>query len=221
MQPESEMMQRGRFITVEGGEGVGKSTNISFIRDLLEQDGHSVVVSREPGGTALSEQIRSLLLDATQTDMSAMTELLLIFAARAQHLDERILPALASGQWVLCDRFTDATYAYQGGGRGFDETLIAQLETLVQGELRPDLTLVLDIDPEEGMARARERAALDRFEQEKLAFFARVRDNYRRRAEASERHVLIDASQPLSEVQSGIRCQLQKFLERTRQKVSS
>lgn len=215
------MTQRGRFITVEGGEGVGKSTNISFIRDLLEQEGHSVVVSREPGGTALSEQIRGLLLDATQTDMSAMTELLLIFAARAQHLHERILPALASGQWVLCDRFTDATYAYQGGGRGFDETLIAQLEALVQGELRPDLTLVLDIDPEQGIARARERAALDRFEQEKLAFFARVRDNYRRRAETSERHVLIDASQPLSSVQSGIRCQLQKFLERTRQEVSS
>lgn len=209
-------ISRGRFITVEGVEGVGKSTNIDFIRQALQVAGHTVVVSREPGGTELAESIRELLLAPRDEPMSHMTELLLIFAARAQHLQQRIEPALAAGNWVLCDRFTDATYAYQGGGRGFDQAVIAQLETLVQGSLRPDLTLILDIDPELGLARARQRAELDRFEQEKLAFFARVRDNYKSRAANSPRHVMIDAGQSLSDVQADISGHVQTFLQQER-----
>lgn len=201
----SERQSRGCFITVEGIEGVGKSTNMDYIRGYLEERGHEVVMTREPGGTELAEKIRALLLTPMDEAMADMTELLLIFAARAQHLAQVIRPALEQGSWVLCDRFTDATYAYQGGGRGMDQKAISVLETLVQGDLRPDLTLILDLSPEQGLARARQRAALDRFERETIAFFERVREDYLQRAAARPGAVVIDAGQTLERVQQQIR----------------
>ncbi|MEL0191618.1 MAG: dTMP kinase [Halieaceae bacterium] len=191
----------GKFITIEGGEGVGKSTNADFILSVLESRGCEVVVTREPGGTALGEALRSILLSPDIESPVAMAELLIIFAARAQHLTTVIEPALAAGKWVLCDRFTDATYAYQGWGRNIDQRAIASLEQLVQGARRPDLTVLLDMDPSLGLARAKERAELDRFEQEELAFFNRVREGYLARAkEEPAGWLIIDASKTLDEV---------------------
>ena len=193
---------RGRFITVEGGEGVGKTTNLAYIRASLEAAGKTVRVTREPGGTPVAEQIRGLLLDPLNKGMSADCELLLVFAARAEHLARTIEPALTAGEWVLCDRFTDATYAYQGGGRGLSQRRIAELETLVQGALQPDLTLLLDVPAHIGLARAGERGSLDRFEQEEAAFFERVRGVYLERANAApERFRIIDAGASLEQVQ--------------------
>lgn len=204
---------RGRFITVEGGEGVGKTTNLEYIRRALEAAGLRVRVTREPGGTPLAEQIRGLLLDPLNKGMSADCELLLVFAARAEHVERVIRPALAAGEWVLCDRFTDATYAYQGGGRGLSQARIHELETLVQGQLRPDLTLLLDVPVALGLSRAGERGTLDRFEQEEVAFFERVRQSYLQRAEAEpQRFRVIDASRNLAEVQAQIDCALQAIL---------
>lgn len=203
----------GKFITLEGGEGVGKTTNLQYITQLLTSRGIDFVVTREPGGTRLAENIRTLLLGDHEEEVSEMTELLLIFAARAQHLSKVIMPALAAGKWVVSDRFTDATYAYQGGGRGLNEQTIAQLERIVQGDLRPDLTLVLDLAPEIGLERARKRAALDRFEREKLEFFSRVREAYRQRAMLEpKRCILIDASLPLDQVQHDILEALERVL---------
>lgn len=199
------MAERGRFITMEGTEGVGKSTNLAFVKQWIEAQGHRVLVSREPGGTPLAEQVRELLLAQREEPVDATAELLLVFAARAQHLNQVINPALARGEWVLCDRFTDATYAYQGAGRGLDTQLITDLEQRVQGDLRPDLTIVLDIEPEVGLARASARAELDRFERESLDFFDRVRQGYRARIEsAPKRYALIDAGQSLAAVQKDI-----------------
>lgn len=172
---------RGRFVTVEGVEGVGKSTNVAFVATTIEAAGHTVRVTREPGGTPLAEAVRQLLL-APGSRIGPVAELLLVFAARADHLREVIEPALAAGEWVVCDRFTDASYAYQGGGRGLPETTIAALEALVQGPLRPDLTLLLDAPPAVTEDRLRERAPADRFELEEGAFFARVRAAYLDRA---------------------------------------
>ena len=202
-------MQKGLFITLEGGEGAGKSTQMAFVQQMLQQRleaaGKALHVTREPGGTELSEQIRGLLLDHRQTAMDSDTELLLMFAARAQHLAQLIKPALAAGDWVLCDRFTDATYAYQGGGRGIEMARIAQLEDWVQGSLRPDLTLLLDLPIDVGMARAGERGELDRFEREKLDFFEKVRGTYRERAAAEpERFRIIDAAQDIVQVKQQI-----------------
>lgn len=195
----------GRFITVEGGEGVGKTTNLEYIRAALERAGKSVRVTREPGGTLLAEQIRGLLLDPLYRGMSPDCELLLVFAARAEHLAQVIRPALAAGDWVLCDRFTDATYAYQGGGRGLSQQRIAELERLVQDGLQPDLTLLLDVPVTLGLSRAGARGALDRFEQEELAFFERVRQSYLARAAADPvRFRVVDASLPLPDVQAQI-----------------
>ncbi|UCE88293.1 MAG: dTMP kinase [Pseudomonadota bacterium] len=203
----------GLFITVEGGEGVGKSSNIAFIRKFLEDSGKTVLSTREPGGTTLGERIRALLLDARHDAMSDDTELLLMFAARAQHLDEVIRPALARGEWVLCDRFTDATYAYQGSGRGIDTGRIAQLEQWVQGNLRPDLTLLLDMPVAEGLARAGERGAPDRFEREQLEFFERVRTGYLALAKAHpERYRVIDSARALEDVQAQIAAVLTEVL---------
>lgn len=191
----------GKFISIEGGEGVGKSTNADFIQSVLESRGCEVVVTREPGGTALGEALRSILLSADIESPVAMAELLIIFAARAQHLTTVIEPALAAGKWVLCDRFTDATYAYQGWGRNIDQRAIASLEQLVQGARRPDLTVLLDMDPSLGLSRAKERAELDRFEQEELTFFNRVREGYLARAkEEPARWLIVDASKTLDEV---------------------
>jgi len=196
----------GMFITLEGTEGVGKSTALRFLQEQLQQAGLPVVVTREPGGTLLAERIRGLLLAREAEPMSVMTELLLVFAARAQHLEQVVIPALQAGQWVLCDRFTDATYAYQGGGRGVPLADIATLETLVQGNLRPDLTLWLDSPVEVGLTRAAARQELDRFEQEKAVFFERVRHEYARMAaEFPQRYRRIDATQDISGVQAQIR----------------
>ncbi len=195
-------MTRGKFITIEGGEGAGKSTNIDFIQDYLEKNGISVVVTREPGGTELSEQIRHILLDNQSTNMSDDTELLLMFAARAQHIKELIVPSLQEGKWVVCDRFTDATYAYQGGGRGMDMQKIAHLEEWVQGNLRPDLTIILDLPVEIGMHRAGKRSDPDRFESENHDFFNKVRDTYLTRAKTNpSRYAVIDAAPSLVNVQ--------------------
>jgi len=196
---------KGSFITVEGIEGVGKTTNIDFIHQQLLSAGKEVVLTREPGGTPLGEAVRGLLLDPAYTGMDSTCELQLMFAARAEHLAKVVWPALEQGQWVLCDRFTDATYAYQGGGRGIDSGVIAKLETLVQGDFRPDLTLLLDVPVEIGLARASERGAMDRFEQEKVSFFERVRRNYLEMAENDPgRYRVVDASLPLDEVQKQI-----------------
>lgn len=196
---------RGKFITLEGSEGSGKSTNLAYIRDWLAAKGIDLVVTREPGGTPLAEAIRTMLLDHRNSAMCSDTELLLMFAARAQHLSELIVPALDAGRWVLCDRFTDATYAYQGGGRGIAHERIAQLESWVQGALRPDLTLFLDVPVDIGLQRASARGEPDRFEREKLEFFERVRAAYLMQARQSQdRYRVIDASLPLNEVQRQI-----------------
>ena len=196
---------RGKFITVEGTEGVGKSTNIAFIKQWLTQAGCDILVTREPGGTPLAEEIRDLLLTNRREKVDATAELLLMFAARAQHLNTLIEPALASGQWVLCDRFTDATFAYQGGGRDLDLQTIANLEALVQGDRQPDMTFYLDIDVAEGLERARQRGELDRFEQEDITFFEKVRDSYLNRIQQyPDRFIVIDASRSLADVQAAI-----------------
>ena len=198
-------MTRGKFITLEGGEGCGKTTNLAFIKDYLEYYAIPVVVTREPGGTELAEKIRQLLLDTQSEPVAEVAELLLMFAARAQHIKHVIEPALAHGSWVLCDRFTDATYAYQGGGRNMKISTIKWLESLVQGSLRPDLTLLLDAPVDIGLARARERGAFDRFESEKISFFDNVRRAYLLQAELyPERIKVIKANQPLAAVQSAI-----------------
>jgi len=196
------MSARGLFITIEGGEGVGKSTNIAFLEEHLRAQGVDLLVTREPGGSSLGEDIRQLLLEPRDEPVSVSAEMLLVFAARAQHISERIEPALAGGQWVLCDRFTDATYAYQSGGRGVDATTVRCLENMVQGSLRPDYTLLLDAPVDTGMARARGRGELDRFEREEKAFFERVRATYLQLAqESSGRFRVIDASCSLEAVQ--------------------
>ncbi|MEX1197187.1 MAG: dTMP kinase [Pseudohongiellaceae bacterium] len=206
----------GRFLTLEGSEGVGKSTNLAFMADQLRQAGIPLVVTREPGGTVIAEAIRELLLMPHEETMTDMTELLLVFAARAQHLANVIVPALKRGQWVLCDRFTDATYAYQGAGRGMDRDVIGKLESMVQQQLRPDLTLILDVDPAVGLSRIAERGEPDRFEQEKLAFFRRVRDTYLERASGDPARVVVDAGLPLPEVQQQIAAIIDQYVERNR-----
>lgn len=206
-------MARGKFITIEGGEGVGKTTNIAFIRAWLEQRNIAYVSTREPGGTIYGEKIRALLLDHQDEAVDPLAELLLIFAARAQHLARVIKPALERGEWVLCDRFTDATYAYQGGGRELGLEAVAVLEQFVQGSMRPDLTLILDLDPETGMQRASDRGNLDRFESEQTAFFQRVRKTYLHLAgQNPQRYAVVDASQSLVEVQQTIAVALNRHL---------
>ena len=207
----------GLFITLEGPEGAGKSTNREYLAKRLRENGIEVVLSREPGGTPLAERIRELLLDPSGEKMDSDTELLLVFAARAQHLAQVIRPALARGAVVLCDRFTDATYAYQGGGRGLGDVRIAELERFVQGELRPDLTLVFDLPVEIGLSRAAARGRLDRFEQEGRDFFEAVRQTYLQRAAATPaRYRVLDAAQPLAVVQRSIDALLPEILERCR-----
>jgi len=210
-------MASGKFITLEGTEGVGKSTNLVYIRNWLEAKGIDVVVSREPGGTPLAEEIRDVLLARRDEPVNELAELLLVFSARAQHLAQVIKPALARGAWVLCDRFTDATYAYQGAGRGLDKQIIVQLESLVQQGLHPDLTIVLDIDVAKGLERASARGVLDRFENESGSFFERVRGGYRERVLAApERYRQIDAGRSLAEVQADIDRVLSSLLAASR-----
>ncbi len=207
-------MATGRFITIEGGEGAGITTQIRFMRNFLEQRGLPVALTREPGGTGLGEEIRALLLGHRDDGMALATETLLMFAARAEHLQRVIRPALAAGHWVLCDRFTDATYAYQGGGRGLPPTQIAILENWVQVDLRPDLTLLLDVPVEIGLQRANRRSAADRFEREEQAFFERVRTAYLQRArQYPDRYRIVDARYSLEQVRSGIEQMLGEWLE--------
>ncbi|TRX74903.1 dTMP kinase [Pseudomonas mangiferae] len=204
----------GLFITLEGPEGAGKSTNRDYLAERLRTHGVDCVLTREPGGTPLAERVRELLLAPSDETMAADTELLLVFAARAQHLAQVIRPALARGAVVLCDRFTDATYAYQGGGRGLDRARIAQLETFVQADLRPDLTLVFDLPVEIGLSRAAARGRLDRFEQEAATFFEAVRRTYLQRAAAEPgRYRILDAAQPLDQVQAALDALLPDLLE--------
>lgn len=210
-------MQNGCFITIEGTEGVGKTTNIDFISAYLTERHINVVLTREPGGTELGEAIRELLLGHTHTGMASDTELLLMFAARAEHIDKVILPAIRQGSWVICDRFTDATYAYQGGGRGIDPSRISILEDWVQGDLRPDATILLDIDIETGLARAGKRSTPDRFETEQHSFFQRVRDCYLARCkQAPQRFHVIDASTELVAVQSALAGCLDQLIRKFR-----
>lgn len=205
----------GVFITVEGIEGVGKTTNMAFVQNFLQSHGVELTVTREPGGTPLAEKVRALLLDHSDEVLNEDAELLLVFAARAQHLSQLIKPALEKGNWVLSDRFTDATYAYQGGGRGLSINMISQLEQSVQGDLRPDLTLLLDVPVDVGLARAGQRGELDRFEREKRAFFENVREAYLSRAAAEPaRFAIIDASQTLEKVQADIAAALTPFLQK-------
>ena len=199
------MTMKGLFITFEGTEGVGKSTQIRTAASALQALGVDVVVTREPGGTPMAESIREVLLTPRDEPVHETTELLLMFAARAQHLETLIRPRLESGQWVLCDRFTDATFAYQGGGRGVSRERIAQLECLVQGDFRPDQVILLDAPVDVGMSRARHRGELDRFEQEAVGFFQRIRDAYLDRARIDpDRYHIIDAAQPLEAVSGHI-----------------
>ena len=199
-------MKKDLFITLEGIEGVGKSTQMQFIKTLLKDNKHAVTVTREPGGTKTGEAIREILLHGKDLSIADETELLLIFSARAQHLDEVIRPALSKGNCVLCDRFTDATYAYQGGGRGLATEVINKLENLVQKGLKPDLTLLLDTSVETGLSRAKNRSDADRFESETISFFENVRKAYLQIAKKEpDRVKIIDATPSEEQVQESIK----------------
>lgn len=205
----------GKFITLEGTEGAGKSTNLKFIESWLQQKGIPMVMTREPGGTPISEAVRGLLLNNEFTEMTPDTELLLMFAARNQHIEEKIKPALKQGYWVVSDRFTDASYAYQGAARGIDFERLSEIEDWVQKGFQPNQTFVFDLPIEIGMERVRKRGGqTDRFEQEKADFFEKVRGAYLHRASLSpSRYSVLDAAQSLERVQSEIALQLQKLLD--------
>ncbi|MAA76089.1 MAG: dTMP kinase [Salinisphaeraceae bacterium] len=195
--------QRGCLITLEGGEGAGKSSALPVIEAWIRDRGLEVDTTREPGGTESAERLRGLLMDVP--DWPPVSELLLMFAARAEHLRHRIEPALAAGRWVVCDRFTDSSYAYQGAARGLGEAAVAQLETLVQGDFRPDLTLIFDLPPEQGIARTRERGVNNRFDTEALTFHETVRQAFLHRArQAPARYAVLDAAQPLEQVREAL-----------------
>ncbi|UNK50401.1 dTMP kinase [Lysobacter sp. S4-A87] len=207
------LQRQPRFITLEGGEGAGKSTVLAALRDVLQATGDEVVSTREPGGTPLAEQIRGLLLDTHHEPPTTDAELLLVFAARAQHVRETIVPALERGAWVISDRFTDASYAYQGAARGGDADFIAELERRVVG-IAPALTLLLDVPVAIGLQRARGRGASDRIEAEREDFFERVRAGYLARASADpQRFRVIDATQPADAVAAQAVAQLRIFIE--------
>ncbi|RDH86107.1 MAG: dTMP kinase [endosymbiont of Galathealinum brachiosum] len=206
-------MTKPMFITLEGCEGVGKTSNMEFIKSMLQENNINFIETREPGGTPLGESLRAMLLGEDFKGMSDDTELMLMFAARAEHVAQVIKPALEKGQWVLCDRFTDATYAYQGGGRQLDIKRIEGLENWVLGDLRPDLTLLLDAPISVGRERAGKRSTPDRFEQEMDGFFNRVRDTYLNRAKAdANRMKVVDASGDLLAVQNQIREIIKGFM---------
>lgn len=205
-------MKQGKFITLEGIDGAGKSTQLAWIVELLQHAGLNVVVTREPGGTPLGEQLRALLLDKS-ISMHPETEALLMFAARREHLDKVILPALTQGQWVISDRFTDASFAYQGGGRGLDSGKLSILEQWVQGTLQPDLTLYFDVPVEVGQQRVSQIKSVDRFEKEQADFFQRVRAAYLDRArQFPDRIKIIDSSQSLAEVKAAVERTLKVML---------
>ena len=202
------------FISIEGIEGAGKSTQLSFIQRYLSEKGKKLTVTREPGGTALGEQIRTLLLTPTETGMAVDTELLLMFAARAEHIEQIIKPALQRDEWVLSDRFTDATFAYQGGGRGIEQQRISEIANWTLNGLQPDLTLLFDLPVELGQQRVLSRnEGVDRFEQEKVDFFQKVRDCYLERAEQEPQRIkIIDASQSITDIELQLTNILQPLL---------
>lgn len=207
-------MSKGKFITVEGIEGVGKSTNIEFLAGLVEAAGHAVLRTREPGGTPMAESIREMLLEHGHEPVPDVAELLLFFAARSLHLHNAIRPALERGTWVICDRFTDASRAYQGSGRGLDMAMINRLADWVQEGLEPQLTLLLDAPAAVGMARAGARGRSDRLESEQASFYTRVRNGYLDLALAyPERFHVVDASRPIEEVQAEIRKAMRRILD--------
>lgn len=203
--------RRGAFITLEGLEGAGKSTGLAAVETVLKASGVHYLSTREPGGTALGERVRSLLLT---TEMAPMTELLLMFAARTEHVTTVIRPALDAGTWVVCDRFTDSSYAYQGGGRQMGVETIADLERMTLPDLLPDLTLILDIDVEQGLARATRDGQADRFEREQQAFFERTREVFLARASTHDRFCVIDAGASLQQVGDAIQVALTRFMTR-------
>jgi dTMP kinase len=206
--------KRGRFITLEGGEGAGKSSILAFMRDWLGQHGHTVHVTREPGGTALGERIREILLHAKDIEISPDAETLLMFSARAEHLARVIRPALDKGATVVCDRFTDATYAYQGGGHGVSAERIAVLESWTQQELRPDLTLLFDVPVDTGLQRAGRRGDPDRFESRNREYLERVRRAYLQRAAAEPKRMrIVDASRSVQDVEQAVAAILQEFID--------
>ena len=206
-------MMQNFFITLEGIEGAGKSTAIQVVADYLRANNIAFILTREPGGTEIAEKIRQVLLAHYQEPMYPDTEMLLYFAGRAQHLNHIIIPALQRGQWVICDRFTDATYAYQGGGRGLAQEKISILENWVQGTLRPNYTLLFDVAANVGLQRVKKDRTLDRLEVEQEAFFTKVRSCYLERAQKEpERFCIIDASKPISAVAREIQTVLKKLL---------
>ena len=201
MNSDTEEMFQSKFITFEGTEGVGKSTQIQLLEEYLQSNNIDAIITREPGGTKAGERIREILLDKNSTNISSKTELLLMFAARAQHLEEVIYPALRKNKWVLCDRFTDASYAYQGGGRGTPVSHIQAIETVVQGNFRPDLTILLNCGVKKGMQRVKKRGKKDRFEKERLDFFEKVQQMYLQLAKNNpQRFEVIDADNTVDEV---------------------
>ncbi|PIE00835.1 MAG: dTMP kinase [Thiothrix nivea] len=210
---------RGCFITLEGGEGAGKTSHLQSVAEYLQQQQIEVVITREPGGTEVSEAIRAVLLDPALPAMHADTELLLMFAARNEHLQRKIIPALQQGQWVVCDRFTDATYAYQGYGRKLALERISALENWVQGELRPDYTLLLDVDVSIGMQRVKQRSqqnhvSRDRFEREQYEFYESIRQGYLQRArQNAERFYVLNAAQSMAQVRQEIRNTLRQIIQ--------
>ncbi len=208
------MASKPQFITIEGSEGVGKSSAVKFLRKYLQNRKLDFIATREPGGTPLAEQLRKILLEEHEEVVADVTELLMVFAGRAQHLQEVILPALNRGQWVICDRFTDATYAYQGGGREIPNDFIAQLEQMVQGSLQPDITLLLDAPLSVSTARARSRSLPDRIEKEKKEFFERVQQKYLDRAALyPQRFHIIDTNCPFTQVHKKITTVMDAFFE--------
>ncbi len=205
-------MVRGKFITVEGSEGVGKSTNVEFLAAAIREQGFAVICTREPGGTPIAERIRQILLEHGEEPLPDIAELLLFFASRSLHICNKIRPALEAGKWVICDRFTDASRAYQGSGRGLDMQRINLLADWVQDDLQPDLTLLLDAPAEVGMQRAVQRGATDRLESEQISFYERVRTGYLELADAHpERFVVVDAARALVQVQASIGAVLEQF----------
>ena len=205
---------KGKFITLEGSEGVGKTTSLNFVKSLIESKGHRVLVTREPGGTPLAEDLRATLLSNREEKIEPDTELLLMFAARCQHVNQVIKPALEAGDWVISDRFVDASYAYQGGGRGIAFERIREVEKWALGEFEPDLTILLDMSVADGMERTRQRGAPDRFETEKLDFFEKIRQAYLQRANSAPSRIkIIDAAPTVDIVQSQLRALLQEYFQ--------
>jgi len=202
---------KGMFLSLEGSEGVGKTTSLKFIQEHIESLGHQVLITREPGGTPMAEELRNILLAEREEKIEANTELLLMFASRCQHVSQVIKPALQAGKWVICDRFVDASFAYQGGGRELGFSRIEALEKWCLGDFKPDLTLLLDMSVEEGIARTKKRGKADRFETEQMAFYQRIRSAYLRRAEQDPSRIfVIDAAPEIKTVQNSLKTILQQ-----------